>query len=110
MRLTAQEIFEGDFSGARGKVILREFDPHAGHEQAGNLPALVISPATAARPRCQAWKTCPSALPRRRRKGPRHALLIASQTHQFPQGKAAEVLAQLTEERSRDIEHVRCVE
>jgi mRNA interferase MazF len=29
-----------------GKVIWRGFDPHAGHEQAGNLPALVISPAS----------------------------------------------------------------
>ena len=30
----------------RGDVVWLEFNPQAGHEQAGNRPALVISPAT----------------------------------------------------------------
>ena len=29
-----------------GEVVWREFDPQAGHEQAGHRPALVMSPAS----------------------------------------------------------------
>ncbi len=34
------------FTPDRGDVIWLEFDPHAGREQAGRRPALVLSPAT----------------------------------------------------------------
>lgn len=35
----------GGYSPARGDLVWINFDPQAGHEQAGRRPALVISPA-----------------------------------------------------------------
>jgi mRNA interferase MazF len=35
-----------DYVPARGDLIWLQFDPHAGHEQAGHRPALVISPSS----------------------------------------------------------------
>lgn len=34
----------GRYVPARGDIVWLRFDPHAGHEQAGRRPALVISP------------------------------------------------------------------
>lgn len=36
----------GHYSPKPGDVVWLEFDPQAGHEQAGRRPALVLSPAT----------------------------------------------------------------
>ena len=36
----------GAYVPDRGDVVWLDFDPQAGHEQAGRLPALVLSPAT----------------------------------------------------------------
>jgi len=35
-----------DYIPARGDIVWLDFDPQAGHEQAGRRPAVVLSPAT----------------------------------------------------------------
>jgi mRNA interferase MazF len=39
-------LVTGAYCPDRGDVVWLDFTPHAGHEQAGRRPALVLSPAT----------------------------------------------------------------
>ena len=43
-KLSAAKTGKGAFVPARGDVIWLQFNPQAGHEQAGRRPAVVISP------------------------------------------------------------------
>jgi mRNA interferase MazF len=44
--MTAPESESPSYIPARGDVVWVSFSPHAGHEQAGRRPALVLSPQT----------------------------------------------------------------
>ena len=37
-------MVDGDYVPSRGDIVWLSFTPHAGHEQAGHRPALVLSP------------------------------------------------------------------